>query len=75
MAAPNRAWLRSWSIASTIPTVLIAGLVLGYLLGGWIDRRWHVEPWGLMGGLLLGLVAGGREAWRLFQRLQEPPSE
>lgn len=69
MAAPNRTWLRSWSIASTIPTVLIAGLVLGYLLGGWVDRRFGAAPWGLMGGLLLGLAAGAREAWKLFRQL------
>ena len=69
MGPPDRSWMRSWAIVSTIPTLLIASLVLGYLAGRWADRRFHSEPWGLMAGLLLGLFVGGREAWRLFQQL------
>ena len=74
MATPDRSWLRKWSIASTVPMLLVAGIVLGYLAGQWLDRRFGWAPWGLMGGLLLGLAAGAREAWRALQQLQ-PPSE
>ncbi len=73
MAKPDRSWLWWWSIASTIPMMLIAGVVGGYLLGGWLDRRFQWQPWGLMSGLLAGLFVGGREAWRLFHQLQQPP--
>ncbi|MBI4355093.1 MAG: AtpZ/AtpI family protein [Candidatus Omnitrophica bacterium] len=73
MPKPDRSWIRAWTIASTIPTILIAGVIGGYLLGRWVERRWSVAPWGMVGGLILGLVVGGREAWRLFQQLQPPP--
>ena len=37
----------------------LAGAVAGFaLLGYWIDRRFATEPWGLVVGVVLGLVGG-----------------
>lgn len=37
---------------------LVAPVILGVLLGMWLDRRWETEPWCLLTGAMLGLVAG-----------------
>ncbi len=37
----------------------LAGAVAGFaLIGYWIDRRYGTAPWGLVGGVILGLVGG-----------------
>lgn len=40
-------------------------IVLGLLGGHWLDRRWHTEPWLMIAGLLVGVVAGFRELYRM----------
>ena len=34
------------------------GVGLGYLVGAWLDRRYHWAPWGVTIGTLLGVAAG-----------------
>jgi F0F1-type ATP synthase assembly protein I len=37
----------------------LAGATAGLaLLGYWIDSRYGSEPWGLLGGVVIGLVGG-----------------
>ena len=37
----------------------LAGALAGFaLIGYWIDRRYETEPWGLVIGVILGLVGG-----------------
>jgi ATP synthase protein I len=37
----------------------LAGAVAGFaLLGYWVDRHYATEPWGLVGGVVLGFVGG-----------------
>lgn len=58
-------------LATTIPMVLLAGPLVGYGLGWWVDRRWPaLAPWGSGVGVILGLIAGGRQAWQLIRRIQ-----
>jgi F0F1-type ATP synthase assembly protein I len=34
------------------------GVGLGYIVGAWLDRRYHWAPWGVTVGTLLGVAAG-----------------
>jgi F0F1-type ATP synthase assembly protein I len=37
----------------------LAAAIAGFsLIGYWIDSRYGSEPWGLVGGIVLGLVGG-----------------
>lgn len=50
--------LPSWVRHSGVGLEL-AGAVAGFaLIGYWIDRRFATEPWGVVGGVVLGLVGG-----------------
>jgi F0F1-type ATP synthase assembly protein I len=50
--------------ASTVGIAMVIATGVGYLLGQWADRRWDIEPWGTVVGVLLGAGAG-------FQQLFE----
>ena len=51
-----------------IPALMIAGPVVGYLLGRGVEKLWGGEPWGAVCGMLLGVVAGFRETFLLLKR-------
>ena len=37
----------------------LAGAIAGLaFLGYWIDRRFGTQPWGILGGVVLGMVGG-----------------
>ena len=47
-------WIRHAGIG-----VELAGAVGGFaLIGYWIDGRYGTSPWGILGGVALGLVGG-----------------
>jgi F0F1-type ATP synthase assembly protein I len=39
-------------------TEIAVGAGLGALIGTWIDRKFHCDPWGVVIGTLLGISAG-----------------
>ena len=51
-----------------IPMLMLAGPIVGYVLGALIQNRWGGEPWGGVVGMLLGLVAGFRQVFLLLAR-------
>lgn len=53
-----------------VGTALVAALVLGYLLGSWIDGKLGSSPWGMLIGVLLGVAAGFVNLWRIVKKLQ-----
>ncbi|MBK9307241.1 MAG: AtpZ/AtpI family protein [Nitrospira sp.] len=55
--------------AVRIATDLLAALIVGGGLG-WVCDAYLFDstPWGMIGGLVLGLVAGMRNAYRSVQR-------
>lgn len=51
-----------------IPSLMIAGPIVGYLLGRLVERLVGGEPWGAVGGMLLGVVAAFRQVFLLLKR-------
>ena len=43
-------------------------VVLGWLGGHWLDRRWHTDPWLGIVGLVFGVAAGFRELYRVSRQ-------
>ena len=37
---------------------ICAGVILGLVVGKWLDNRYHWAPWGVLVGVLIGLASG-----------------
>lgn len=61
--------LRAAALASGIPFLLAAGIALGTLGGGWLDKQWGTQPWLTVVGALLGVAAGMVQVFRLVAQM------
>ena len=48
--------------------VLVVSVVLGSLLGAWLDRKFNTDPWLLVIGAALGTTVGIGHVWRVSKR-------
>jgi ATP synthase protein I len=55
---PNRPGVASYSGAFRLASEFVAGILVGAGLGWGLDRLAGTSPWGLIGLVLLGFVAG-----------------
>jgi len=51
-----------------IPSLMVAGPVVGYALGHLVEKTIGGEPWSVAGGMLLGIVASFRQVFLLLKR-------
>jgi ATP synthase protein I len=47
-----------WPKYATLGLEVAVGVGLGMLIGYWIDKKWHTDPWGILIGAGLGFAAG-----------------
>jgi len=66
-AAGGRRFYNTLS-ASSVGLELGISVLIGLLFGMWLDGKWGTDPWLMLGGLVLGLVAGFRGVLRAVQR-------
>ena len=52
-----------------------ASIVVGVVMGYYADRWLHTDPWGKMIGFLFGVVAGGINFYRDYQRITSNKDE
>lgn len=52
----------------TIPFVLGVPPVIGWFLGQWMDEYFGTKPYFMYALILLGIVAGFREVYRIIKR-------
>ena len=64
----NDSGLRSAGLLLAIPTLLIVSPLVGFFLGGALDRWLKTSPWFGLVGLALGFVAAGRETQKIYRR-------
>ena len=69
MATPPDPLFTGLGQAMRVGTDLLAALIVGGFIGWLLDSYvLHTTPWGVAVGLVLGLVAGIRNAYRAAQR-------
>ena len=51
-----------------IPSLMVAGPVVGYFLGRLVEKYVSIEPWGAVTGMLVGVGAGFREVFLILKR-------
>ena len=56
-------------IALVMPFLLLAGPLVGLFGGRWLDGMFGTRPWVEMIGLVLGIVAGGQQAYKMYLQL------
>lgn len=49
--------------ASVMGLHMVSGIIVGGLLGYWLDRTFDASPWFLLGGIVFGIGAGFRNLW------------
>lgn len=67
MGEPNKrqgSAFRGVGVAAALSVQLIAAIMVGFLLGHWLDGMFHTSPWLTVIGVFVGIVAG---FWGLFQ--------
>lgn len=57
---------RAYQVAALALEMLLSP-VIGAVMGGWLDKRWHCQPWGFSLGLLVGVGAAIRVGLRLYR--------
>jgi F0F1-type ATP synthase assembly protein I len=48
----------NWGRFAGVGLQMLVGVVLGVVVGQWLDRRYGLDPWGTMCGAMIGLAAG-----------------
>ena len=69
---PSR--MRQAGLLTAIPFVLLVGPAVGYYVGSALDRRWPLTPWGMIGGIVLGLLASARVTADLIRESRDRDS-
>jgi len=65
---PNDGSNRSILNLMAVGTALVTCVVLGYLLGSYLDRRLGTSPWLVVAGVTLGTAAGFVGLFRTVSR-------
>ena len=64
-------WLQQAGLLTSIPIVLLVGPALGYYFGTALDHRWTPPPWGMGGGIVLGMAASVRVTVQLIRQARD----
>lgn len=61
--------VRGVGVAVALSAQLVLAIVLGFLLGHWLDHVFHTSPWLTIVGVLVGIGAGFLGLFRLSRVL------
>jgi len=61
--------VRVMAMATMIPTLMVVAPLVGWFLGRWIGQWTGYPSIGGSAGLLLGLLAGGRQVYVITRRI------
>ncbi len=67
--SPFYSQVKQLGLLTVIPILLLAGPAVGFMMGGWLDRKFHIYPWMTILFLILGFIAAGREITRLLKQI------
>ncbi len=70
---PDRRYsqMRQLGLLASIPAIMVLAPLIGLFAGQWVDRKFHVDPWGTIVGLALGFGAAVREIADILRRVRE----
>lgn len=62
-------------LAITIPMMLLAGPLVGWFIGSWLDKKFGTNPWLLIILLVLGTTASVRETIKIIKEISKDDDE
>jgi F0F1-type ATP synthase assembly protein I len=68
-------WIGKYSDYLYLGMLFPSSIAVGVLMGYYADRWLHTDPWGKMIGFLLGVVAGGINFYRDYQKITSKKDE
>ncbi|MFQ5456442.1 MAG: AtpZ/AtpI family protein [Nitrospirota bacterium] len=60
--------IREVGFFTVIPMVLVAGPLIGFLIGDYLDKKWNTEPWLMLFFVILGGIASIRQIIDIFKK-------
>lgn len=73
---PDRRYsqIRQLGLLATIPALLVIAPLIGLFAGQWVEKKFHLSPWGTIVGLALGFGAAVKEIRDIIRRTQAEDS-
>jgi len=62
--------MRGYSDYVSIGLMFPSAIIVGSLIGYFIDKKFHTSPWGLIIGFIFGVIAGFINLFRDYQKLE-----
>ena len=59
--------MRQIGILTALPFIMVAGPLVGYFIGGWLDRKLGTSPYLMILLIVMGIVSSGREVVKLIK--------
>ena len=69
IGGPNKDWGKDLGIITRVSIELVAGTVVGAVLGYLADRMMGIAPWLMITGIFFGAIAGFRNIMRYLSNL------
>ncbi len=57
-------------LLAAVPALLLAGPLIGFFGGQWLDTKFGTDPWLMTFGVIFGIAAAGKEIWRLVKKAE-----
>lgn len=70
MADPKYEGWRQAALLTSIPMILMAGPIIGYLAGDFLDRLFATSPWLMVVMTIMGGISGVRQTVLLIKRVK-----
>jgi len=68
MQKGNKELFNGINTALNISLYMVSPVVVGVLLGRFVDGYWGVQPWGTVIGVVLGMITG---LWAIYKKVME----
>ena len=59
----------------SVPMMMVAGPLVGVLIGYWLDKAFGTKPYLFIVFLVLGFIAAGREVYKLIKWVSKDNDE
>ncbi len=67
--APHRSIYARMAVGAAMGTQFVGSTFGGLIVGAWLDGKYGLSPWGMLGGSVLGLIVGILGLIRIARRV------